>query len=154
MKGQDILVNQFGTGAFSICVIEGMENQDIASLRNQMEQVDHVKAVVWYDSIADLSIPMNMLPEDLYEVFNNEETDSTLMAVLFDTSMSADETMNAIEQIRSLTTRQCYLSGMSAVVTDIKNLSDQEVPFYVLIAVVLSVIVLSLTMDSAIIPLF
>lgn len=154
MKGQDILVNQFGTGAFSICVIEGMENQDIASLRSQMEQVDHVKAVVWYDSIADLSIPMNMLPEDLYEVFNNEETDSTLMAVLFDTSMSADETMNAIEQIRSLTTRQCYLSGMSAVVTDIKNLSDQEVPFYVLIAVVLSVIVLSLTMDSAIIPLF
>lgn len=154
MKGQDILVNQFGTGAFSICVIEGMENQDIASLRNQMEQVDHVKAVVWYDSIADLSIPMNMLPEDLYEVFNNEETDSTLMAVLFDTSMSADETMNAIEQIRSLTTRQCYLSGMSAVVTDIKNLSDQEVPFYVLIAVVLSVIALSLTMDSAIIPLF
>lgn len=154
MKGQDILVKQFGTGAFSICVIEGMENQDIASLRSQMEQVDHVKAVVWYDSIADLSIPMNMLPEDLYEVFNNEETDSTLMAVLFDTSMSADETMNAIEQIRSLTTRQCYLSGMSAVVTDIKNLSDQEVPFYVLIAVVLSMIVLSLTMDSAIIPLF
>ncbi|MGN0341283.1 MAG: RND family transporter [Roseburia sp.] len=154
MKGQDILVNQFGTGAFSICVIEGMEDQDIASLRSQMEQVDHVKAVVWYDSIADLSIPMSMLPEELYEVFNNEETDSTLMAVLFDTSMSADETMDAIEQIRSLTTRQCYLSGMSAVVTDIKNLSDQEVPFYVLIAVVLSVIVLSLTMDSAIIPLF
>lgn len=154
MEGQDILVDQFGVGAFSLCVIEGMEDKDIATLRQEIEDVDHVTQVIWYDSVADLSIPMDMLPEDMYELFNNDEADSTLMAVLFDTSMSADETMDAIEEIRSLTTKQCYLSGMSAVVTDIKNLSNKEVPFYVLIAVLLSVLVLSLTMDSFLVPVF
>lgn len=154
MEGQDILVDQFGVGAFSLCVIEGMEDKDIATLRQEIEDVDHVTQVIWYDSVADLSIPMDMLPEDMYEIFNNDEVDSTLMAVLFDTSMSADETMDAIEEIRSLTTKQCYLSGMSAVVTDIKNLSNKEVPFYVLIAVLLSVLVLSLTMDSFLVPVF
>lgn len=154
MEGQDILVDQFGVGAFSLCVIEGMEDKDIATLRQEIEDVDHVTQVIWYDSVADLSIPMDMLPEDMYEIFNNDEADSTLMAVLFDTSMSADETMDAIEEIRSLTTKQCYLSGMSAVVTDIKNLSNKEVPFYVLIAVLLSVLVLSLTMDSLLVPVF
>ena len=154
MKGQDILVDEFGTGAFSLCVIEGMDAQDISTLRQEITEVDHVKDVLWYDSLADLSIPMDLLPDDLYEVFNNDETDSTMMAVLFDSSMSSDDTMDAIEEIRTLTTKQCYLSGMSAVVTDIKDLSNREVPFYVLIAVLLSVLVLSLTMDSAIIPVF
>lgn len=154
MKGQDILVNEFGTGAFSLCVLENMEGWDIADLRSKMEEVDHVKSVIWYDSIADLSVPMDLLPDEIYEMFNNEETNSTLMAVLFDTSMSADETMDAIEEIRGITDKQCFLSGMSAVVTDIKNLSNREVPFYVLIAVLLSMLVLSLTMDSAIVPLF
>lgn len=154
MKGQDILVNEFGTGAFSLCVLENMEGWDIADLRSKMEEVDHVKSVIWYDSIADLSVPMDLLPNEIYEMFNNEETNSTLMAVLFDTSMSADETMDAIEEIRGITDKQCFLSGMSAVVTDIKNLSNREVPFYVLIAVLLSMLVLSLTMDSAIVPLF
>lgn len=154
MKGQDILVDEFGTGAFSLCVIEGMEDKDISTLREQIADVDHVKSVIWYDSLADLSVPMDVLPDEIYDIFNNDESDSTLMAVLFDTSMSADETMDAIEEIRGITTKQCYLSGMSAVVTDIKDLTNKEVPFYVLIAVLLSVLVLSLTMDSAIIPLF
>ncbi len=154
MKGQDILLDEFGTGAFSFCVVEGMDAKDIAAMRQEMTQVDHVKDVIWYDSILDVSIPMEMLPDDLYDFFNNKDADSTLMAILYDTSMSADETMDAIEEIRSVVKDQCFISGMSAVVTDTKNLSDQEVPIYVLIAVVLAVVVLSLTMDSAIMPLF
>ncbi len=154
MKGQDILLDEFGTGAFSFCVVEGMDAKDIAAMRQEMTQVDHVKDVIWYDSILDVSIPMEMLPDDLYDFFNNKDADSTLMAILYDTSMSADETMDAIEEIRSVVKDQCFISGMSAVVTDTKNLSNQEVPIYVLIAVVLAVVVLSLTMDSAIMPLF
>ena len=154
MKGQDILLDEFGTGAFSFCVVEGMEPKDISAMREEMAQVDHVKDVIWYDSILDVSIPMEMLPDDLYEFFNNKDADSTLLVVLYDTSMSADETMEAIETIRGLVKDQCFISGMSAVVTDTKNLSAQEVPIYVLIAVILAVVVLSLTMDSAIMPLF
>lgn len=154
MKGQDILLEEFGTGAFSMCVVEGMDDQDVAKMCEDMEEVDHVKNVLTYDSIADLSIPTAMLPEDLKEVFINEEKDAKLMAVFFDSSMSSDETMGAIEDLRKVADKQCYISGMSAVVTDTKNLSDAEVPIYVLIAVILAVIVLSLTMDSAIIPVF
>ncbi len=154
MKGQEILKDDFGIGAFSLCVVEGMENKDVAALEDQIEEVPHVKSVVWYDTIADLSLPMEMLPQEIYEVFNNDETDSTLLAVLYDTGMSEDETMEAIEQIRTLANGQCFVSGMSAVITDIKSLSDQEVPIYVLIAVILAIVVLSLTMDSAIVPLF
>ncbi|MEG1947218.1 MAG: efflux RND transporter permease subunit [Lachnospiraceae bacterium] len=152
MKGQDILVDEFGTGAFSLCIVEGMENKDVAELRSQMEEVEHVKSVIWYDSLMDLSIPMEFLPKDVIDVFNSEN--STLMAVLFDTSMSADETMDAIEEIRALAKDQCFVSGMSAVVTDIKNMSDQETPIYVLIAVLLSSLVLALTMDSFLAPIF
>lgn len=154
MEGQDILLEEFGTGAFSFCVVEGMEAKDIAQMREAMEEVSHVKSVIWYDSLADISIPMALLPNDIYEFFNNEETNSTLLAVLYDTSMSADETMDAIEEMREAVQGKCYVSGMSAVVTDIKNLSNRETPIYVLIAVLLAVIVLSLTMDSAIVPLF
>lgn len=154
MKGQDILLKEFGTGAFSFCVVEGMEAKDIAVMRQQMEEVDHVKSVIWYDSLTDISIPMEILPDEVYEFFNNDEADSTLLAVLYDTSMSADETMDAIEELREVVQGRCYISGMSAVVTDTKNLSDQETPVYVLIAVILAVVVLSLTMDSAIAPLF
>ena len=152
MVGQDILVNDFGTGAFSMCVIEGMENKEVVELKEQIEEVSHVKAVVWYDSIADLSIPMEFLPEDVVDKFNSEGT--TLMAILFDTSMSADETMDAVDDIRGLAEEGCFVSGMSAVVTDIKNLSNKETPIYVLIAVLLSSLVLALTMDSFLAPVF
>lgn len=154
MKGQDILLDEFGTGAFSMCVVEGMEDQDISKMRKNMEKVDHVKKILWYDSLADLSIPKTMLPDKVQDVFINEDKDATLMVIFFDSSMSSDETMDAIEELRSVADKQCYISGMSAVVTDTKNLSDKEVPIYVLIAVILAVIVLSLTMDSALIPVF
>lgn len=154
MKGQDILLDEFGTGAFSFCVVDGMEAKDISAMKEDIEAVDHVKSVIWYDSIMDISVPMEMLPDDIYEFFNNRDTNSTLLAVLYDTSMSADETMDAIEEIRSVVKGQCFVSGMSAVVTDTKNLSAKEVPIYVLIAVILAVVVLSLTMDSAIMPVF
>ncbi len=152
MKGQDILVDDFGTGAFSLCVVENMEYKDVAALKSKIEAVDHVKTVIWYDSIADLSIPVEFLPEEITEFFNNG-TD-TLMAVIFDTSMSSDETMDAIEEIRSVAGEQCFISGMSAVVTDIKNLANKETPIYVLIAVLLSSLVLAVTMDSFLAPLF
>ncbi len=152
MKGQDILVDDFGTGAFSLCVVENMEYKDVAALKSKIEAVDHVKTVIWYDSIADLSIPVEFLPEEITEFFNNG-TD-TLMAIIFDTSMSSDETMDAIEEIRSVAGEQCFISGMSAVVTDIKNLANKETPIYVLIAVLLSSLVLAVTMDSFLAPLF
>ena len=152
MVGQDILVNDFGTGAFSMCVLEGMENKQIVELKAQIEKVEHVKTVIWYDSIADLSFPMEFLPNDVLEKFNSEG--STLMAILFETSMSADETMEAIEEIRGIADERCFVSGMSAVVTDIKNLSNKETPVYVLIAVLLSSLVLALTMDSFLAPVF
>ena len=154
MKGQEILKDDFGIGAFSLCVVEGMENKDVVALERKIEEVPHVKKVVWYDTVADLSLPMEVLPKEVYEVFNNDDTDSTLMAVLYDTGMSEDETMDAVKEIRKLAGGQCFVSGMSAVITDIKDLSDKEVPIYVLIAVILAIVVLSLTMDSAVVPVF
>lgn len=154
MKGQEILKDDFGIGAFSLCVVEGMENKDVCALEEKIEEIPHVKKVVWYDTIADLSLPMEVLPDDIYKIFNNDDTDSTLLAVLYDTGMSEDETMDAVKEIRKLADGQCFVSGMSAVITDIKELSDREVPIYVIIAVVLAIVVLSLTMDSAIVPVF
>ena len=154
MKGQDILLDEFGTGAFSFLVVEGMDAKDIAEMREEISQVDHVKDCIWYDSFADISVPMEVLPDEVYDFFNNDDADSTLMMVLYDSSMSSDETMNAIEEMRDVVDGKCFVSGMSAVVTDTKNLSNKEVPIYVIIAVVLAIIILSLTMDSAIIPVF
>lgn len=152
MEGQDILMDEFGTGAFSICVVEGMENKEVSALRQQIEEVPHVKSVIWYDSIADLSVPMEILPEDVQEVFI--KGDSTIMAILFDSSMSSDETMEAVAKIRTLADKQCFVSGMSAVVTDIKDICNEEMMAYVAIAAVLSCIVLALTMDSFLAPVF
>lgn len=152
MKGQDILVDEFGTGAFSTFVVDGMSNKEISALKAKIEDVDHVKTVLWYDSVADISIPTDMLPEKMQKVFLSDE--GTLMFIMYDTTMSADETMEAVGQIRAISNEQCFLSGMSAVVTDIRDLSDKEVPVYVLLAVVLSLVVLSLTMDSFLIPIF
>ncbi len=152
MKGQDILVEEFGTGAFSLFMTEGMEYKDVSALKKKIEDVEHVTRVIWYDSIADLSVPVEFLPEKVTEVFSRG--DSTMMAIIFDTTMSADETMDAIRDIRKVAGKQCFLSGMSAVVTDTKELSEQETPVYVLIAVILSTIILALTMDSFLAPVF
>ena len=154
MKGQDIMVDEFGTGAFSMCVVEGMSDKDISKMRKEMEAVPNVKAVLWYDSIVDLSIPKEMLPDNIKEIFLNEDTDSTLLFVLYPTSISDDDTMKAIDELRNIISKQSYLSGMSAVITDTKELSDKETPIYVLIAVVLAVVVLSISMDSFLVPLF
>ena len=151
MKGQDILVNDFGTGAFSMFIVDGMEEKDVAELKEKIEKVDHVANVIWYDSIADISVPMSMLPDDIYDVFNSDT--GTMMAIFFDEGTSSDGTMDAIAQIRKIAGKQCFLSGMSAVVTDTKNLAEKETPVYVLIAVILAVIVLGLTMESFFIPL-
>lgn len=154
MKGQEIMVDEFGTGAFSMCVVEGMSDKDISKMRKEMCKVDGVKDVLWYDSFLDLSVPVEMLPDSIKDVFINKDADSTILFVLYPNSISADETMEAIENLRKVMNKQCYLSGMSAVVTDTKNLSNKETPIYVLIAVILSTIVLALAMDSAIIPVF
>lgn len=152
MKGQDVLLDQFGTGAFVLYVAEGMEEKDVANLKAEIENVDHVSDVLWYDSIMDISIPMEMMPNEVYEAFNSD--DATMMFVIFDDGTSADGTMDAIEEIRKISNKQCFMSGMSAIVTDTKNLAMKETPIYVGIAVLLAVIVLSLTMDSFLIPLF
>lgn len=150
MKGQDILVEEFGTGAYSMFICEGMENKEVVKLKEQIQEVEHVAKVVWYDSIADISIPMEMLPEKIRTAFNSD--DSTMMFIIFETTTSADETMDAIEDIRKIAGKQCFLSGMSAIVTDTKNLAESEVAIYVVIAVILSSIVLALTMESYLIP--
>ncbi len=150
MKGQDILVDEFGTGAFSMFVVDGMEEKDVSALKAKIEDVDHVSKVIWYDSLADLSVPMSVLPDRIHDAFNTES--STLMAIIFDTTTSADETMDAITEIRKIADERCFLSGMSAVVTDTKKLVEDETPIYVGIAVLLSTIVLSLAMDSFLIP--
>ncbi|MCI8992807.1 MAG: MMPL family transporter [Eubacterium sp.] len=152
MEGQDILLEEFGTGAFSACIVSGMEDQEIAKLEEKLKDVSHVKDVLWYGSVVDLSLPKEMLPQDLREALQSADEKSSLMILTFDTSMSADETLESIETIQKLTGRQCLLSGMSAVVSDIKQLCEKETVVYVLIAVILSAIVLALAMDSFLIP--
>ena len=151
MQGQDILVKDFGTGAFSMFIVDGMEDKEVSALKAKIENVEHVQKVLWYDSLADISMPKSMIPKDVYEVFNSDT--GTMMAIFFDEGTSSDGTMEAIGEIRKLAGKQCFLSGMSAIVTDTKSLAEKETPLYVLIAVVLAVIVLGLTMDSYFIPL-
>ena len=153
MEGQDILLDEFGTGAFSFLIVEGMNNKDVDVLANDIDAIDHVKKVVWYGTVADFTIPAEILPDDVYEFFNNEDSDSQLMAVLYDDSMASDETMGAIDEMTKLVGDKCYISGMASVINDIKHLSEKETPIYVAIAVLLSLIVLSLTMDSALVPI-
>lgn len=153
MKGQDILLDEFGTGAFSFLIVEGMDDKGVDALADEIDSIDHVKDVIWYGSVADFSIPAEMLPDDIYDFFNNKDADSQLMAVLYDDSMASDGTMAAIDQMAELVGDKCYISGMASVINDIKHLSEKETPIYVGIAVILSLIVLSLTMDSALVPI-
>lgn len=152
MKGQDILEDQFGTGAFSMVVVEGMNDKDIAALETKIKGVEHVKKVIWYDSFMDLSIPKEMLPDNIYDAFNSG--DATMMCVIFDETTSADGTMQAIEDIRKIADKQVFISGMSAIVTDTRDLSNKETPLYVLVAVILSLVVLTLSMDSFLVGFF
>lgn len=151
IKGQDILVDEFGMGAFSMVVVEDMPMKDAAKLEKQLESIDHVKDVLWYDDAVDISVPTEMIPEDLRKAFFNGK--ATMMIALFDDTTSADDTMDAITQIRKVVGKNVYASGMSGVVTDIKNLALQEMPIYVVIAGLLSLVVLFLTMISFVTPL-
>lgn len=150
VSGQDILVDEFGMGAFSMVVVEDMEMKDVRRLKEEIKKIDHVKDVLWYDSAVDISVPVEMLPSELKESFFNG--DATMMVALFDNTTSSDEAMDAVSAMRNTVGKQCFISGMTGVVTDIKNLSLQEMPIYVVIAAVLSLLVLCLTMDSLVVP--
>lgn len=152
MKGQDILMNQFNSGAFGIVMVDKMSDADVSKLKGKMEKVDHVSKVLWYDSFADMGMPKSMIPSDMYDAFNKGT--STIMLVIFDDTSSGDGTMKAIKEVRKVTRNQCMISGISAIVTDTKDLSEHETPIYVFIAVILSIIILSLLMDSFLIPVF
>lgn len=150
MQGQEIMTNDFGIGAFSMLMVDGMEDKEIVKLKEKVEKVDGVENVLWYDSLADISVPQSVLPSKLYDEYNTE--DGTMMAVFFKDGTSSDETMKAITEIRKITGEQCFLSGMSAIVEDTKELAEKETPLYVLIAVALSALVLAITMESIFVP--
>lgn len=150
VKGQDILMDDFGKGAFSFIIVEGMEEEAVAEMKAAIEKVDHVDTALWYDSVMDLSVPMELLPDKLYKEFNSG--DATMMAVFFDSSTSADETMEAIQEIRRVTEHKCFVSGMSALVTDLKELCEKEEPIYVGLAVLLACAAMMLFMDNFLIP--
>lgn len=150
VEGQDIMVDEFGMGAFSMVVVEDMELKDVAKLKEKFQDVEHVKDVLWYDSVADLSIPVSMIPAKFKDGFFNG--DATMMIALFDDTTSSDAAMEAVTDMRKIANEQCFISGMSGVVTDIKNIALQEMPIYVVIAACLSLLVLLLAMDSLVIP--
>ncbi|MCI6858259.1 MAG: MMPL family transporter, partial [Eubacterium sp.] len=151
VKGQDIMVDEFGMGAFSMIVVEDTDLKDVAALKQKIEGVDHVEKVLWYDSVLDLSVPVEMLPKDLREAFF--KGDATMMIALFDNTTSSDSSMDAVTQIRKITAQNCFISGMTGIVTDIKQLALHEMPIYVVIAGICSLIVLLLAMDSLVVPL-
>ena len=151
VKGQDVMVDEFGTGAFSMVVVEDMPLKDVQKLKNKFEEIEHVKKVLWYDDIAEISVPTSMMPKDLKNIFFAD--DSTMMLVLFDNTTSSDEAMEAVTNMRAIVDKQCFISGMSGVVTDIKNLCLQELPIYVAIAALFSFIVLEITGTSFVVPI-
>lgn len=150
IEGQDILLEDFGKGAFSFVIVDGMEDKDISKLRGKLEKIDNVDSVIWYDSLMDISVPKEVLPDEIYNAFNSG--DSTVMAVFFKTSTSADETMKAIKEIRKTAGKSCFVTGMSAVVTDLKDLCEHEEPIYVGLAVLLCCAAMMLFMDNWIVP--
>ena len=152
MKGQDIMLEDFGKGGFALVVVEGMEPKDVAKLKKEFEKVPAVGEVLWYDNLVDISVPVEILPERIYDVFNSG--DATMMAVFFDKATSADESLEAVVEMRKIAGEQCFINGMTAIVEDIKDLTMKETTAYVAIAVLLTSIILAVTMDSLLIPLF
>ena len=148
--GQDLLMEDFGKGAFSFLIVEDMPEKDVSALREKLQNVEHVETVLWYDSVADLSIPMELLPEKVYKAFNADN--ATMLAIFFDSSTSADVTMDAIREIRSIAGKQCFVSGMSALVTDLKDLCEKEEPIYVAIAVLMALAAMLILLDSWVVP--
>ncbi|MBR1723450.1 MAG: MMPL family transporter [Ruminococcus sp.] len=152
MKGQDIMLEEFGKGGFSFVILEGMDDKQVAELKEKFEEIPAVGEVLWYDSIADISIPTEILPDRIYDIFNIG--DATMMAVFYDEATSADESLEAVVTMRKIAGEQCFINGMTAIVEDIKDLTMKETAAYVLIAVILTSIILAVTMDSLLIPVF
>lgn len=150
VKGQEELLKDFGKGAFSFIIVEDMPQKDVAKLTEKIKTVDHVETVLWYNTLADVSIPMEVLPDEIYEAFNTDH--STMIAVFFDSATSADVTMDAIREIRSVAGKQCFVSGMSALVTDLKDLCEKEEPIYVAIAVILAAVAMLIFLDGWLVP--
>ena len=150
VKGQNELMKDFGKGAFSLLILENMPVHEVSELKTKLENIEHVDSVIWYDTIADLSVPLEILPKSIYEIFNTEN--STMMAVFFDSSTSADVTMDAIHEIRNVAGKQCFVSGLSAMVTDLKDLCEREEPIYVAIAVILALIAMMILLDNFLVP--
>ena len=154
MQGQDILMDDFNKGAYAMVVVQNMDTKSTDRLIKKVESVDHVAQVISYTGIVGEDVPSEIVPSKFRKYFENDSTDTTLFAIFFDNTTSSDDTMNAITQIREKTEGQAFISGMSAVVTDTKNLSEKETPLYVLVAVVLVCIVLAIFMDSFLVPVF
>ena len=152
MVGQDILKEEFGKGAFSFVMLDGMGEEQVKETADRIAGIDHVADVVCYESLTDLRVPKEILPQKYYSFFNKGGT--TMLAVFFDDTTSADGTLAAIDTMREITSKQCFISGMSAVTADIKHLTESETLVYTVIAVLLTGLVLVLTMDSFLIPLF
>jgi hypothetical protein len=152
MKGQDILLKDFGTGAYSFVVVEGMDNKGLKKTADTISDIPHVKKVLWYGSVMDMNIPKEALPEKAYKFIHNADKNSDLMVILFDQGMAADGTMKALNTMNAKLSKQCFVSGMASVINDTANLSEKEVPIYVIIAVVLCLVVLMITLDSAFVP--
>ena len=150
VSGQDIMVDEFGMGAFSMVIVENMDNKDVVALKEKLEKVDHVEKIIWYDSVADISLPTDMLPNELKEALFNG--DATMMIALFDNTTSSEDTMQAVTDMRNMVKDQAFISGMSGIVTDIKNLVQAELPVYIVIAGILALIVLLITMESIVTP--
>ncbi len=152
VKGQDIMVDEYGMGAFSMVVVENMELKDVQKLEQKFEKLEHVKNVLWYDDVADLNLPVEMIPKDLREAFF--KGDATMMIVLLDNTTSSDDSMETVAEMRKIATKECFISGMSGVVNDIKDVALEELPVYVVIAAVLSFLVLLFTTESFLVPVF
>ena len=150
IKGQDILMDEFGTGAITMLIVEDKNDREIVAMEDEIREIDHVKKVLWYDSFADITIPKELLPQKLKDAFI--KGNATMMAIIYDSSTSSDETMAAVTEIRKVLDSGCYLQGMSAVITDTKDLAEQEEPIYVALAVLMSSIVLALSMDTFLAP--
>ena len=148
--GQDLLKEDFGKGAFSFIILEDMPAKDVVALKEKIAKVDHVETVLWYDDVADISVPMELLPEKVWKEFNTDH--STMMAVFFDSATSEDVTMDAIREIRSIAGKQCFVSGMSALVTDLKDLCEQEEPIYVGLAVLCACVAMMIFLDGWLVP--
>ena len=154
MQGQDILLDEFGKGAYAMVVVDGMNKSNVSKLVKKVEGVDHVASVISYSGIVGDDVPSEILPDKFRSYFENEDSGATLFAIFFDDTTSSDDTMKAIQEVRDVTDNQCYIAGMSAVVTDTKTMAEKETPFYVLVAVVLVCIVLAIFMDSFLVPVF